>query len=168
MEEPVTKSITGRVVYETGKYTLRLAETEKDLRRAQVFRASQFDCGTPDIDSFDAHCQHVLIESPDTSEIQACFRFMHFENNNRIDESYSAQFYNLDRLRGYRHPTLEIGRFCVREGGQDFAILRMAWAFLTRYVDANRIALMFGCSSFANRAELEYTDAVSYTNIRTH
>ncbi len=159
MEEPVNNTITGRVVPQTCRYKLRLAETEKDVRLAQVFRAGQFDCGTPDIDSFDAHCRHVLIESPDTGEIQACFRFLHFANSACIDKSYSAQFYDLSRLQGFGRPLLEIGRFCVREGGRDFAVHRMAWAFLTRYVDAHGIALMFGCSSFVNTDAVEYTPA---------
>jgi len=159
VEEPVKNTITGRVKPKAFGYRLRLAETEKDVRHAQVFRAGQFDCGTPDIDSFDAHCRHVLIETPDTGDIQACFRFMHFATSARIDESYSAQFYDLSRLQGFGRPLLEIGRFCVHENLRDFAVHRMAWAFLTRYVDAHGIALMFGCSSFVNTDGVEYTPA---------
>ncbi len=146
-----------------GKYTVRFAETDNDVRLAQSMRAGQFGVGsadgTLDIDAFDMHCKHVLIEATDTSDIHACFRFMHIGESHRIDQSYSAQFYDLERLKKYGKPILEIGRFCLKSNAHDQGLLRIAWAFLTRYVDEHNIAFMFGCSSFEGIEQAKYTDA---------
>lgn len=148
---------------EVRHYTARIAETAQDVRSAQAFRAQQFGAVSKnislDVDIYDAHSKHVLIEDSTTGVLHACFRFIHFKASQDLDDSYSAQFYNLKRLKSYGKPMLEIGRFCMKGGVQDQAILRVAWVFLTRFVDAHDIALMFGCSSFSGTDEAKYTDA---------
>ncbi len=150
-------------MHQTCKYSLRLAETEYDLRRAQAMRAGQFGAKVVrrilDADAFDANYQHVLITERETDEIYACFRFMHFKDGSDVDQSYSSQFYDLQRLITYRKPMLEVGRFCLKGGIQDQDLLRIAWAYLTSYVDRHDIAFLFGCSSFDGVDNAKYTDA---------
>jgi putative hemolysin len=150
-------------VQEACQYSARIAETILDVRSAQAFRAQQFGAGSNgmslDVDAFDALSRHVLIEDRATGTLHACFRFIYFKESKDLDGSYSAQFYNLKQLKLYGKPMLEIGRFCVKGGVHDQALLRVAWAFLTRFVDAHDIALMFGCSSFSGTDEAKYTDA---------
>jgi putative hemolysin len=141
------------------KYIARIAKSEKDVQLTQTMRAVQFGCGLQDADMFDAKCQHVLIEDKQTGILLGCFRFMAFKSGQELSNSYSAQFYDLGKLSAYNQPMLELGRFCVSGGGQDYAVLRVAWAFLTRYVDKHNIALIFGCASFDGVNPLEYTDA---------
>ena len=150
-------------MHQTCKYTLRLAETESDLRLAQSMRAKQFGIKvtkrTLDADAFDAQYQHVLIKARETGEIHASFRFKHFIEGRFVDQSYSAQFYNLQLLKSYKKPMLEIGRFCLKRGIQDQDLLRIAWAFLTSYVDKHNIAFLFGCTSFDGIDRARYIDA---------
>jgi putative hemolysin len=150
-------------VYQTSKYAVKIAESESDVRLAQSLRASQFGGnaanGLMDVDKFDAHYKHVLIEKRNSGELHACFRFKQFDERHNLDQSYSAQFYDLQLLEAFDLPMLEIGRFCVKMGVQDQCLLRVAWAFLTRYVDAHNIAFMFGCTSFVGTDQAEYTDA---------
>ena len=141
------------------KYIARIAKTERDVQLTQAMRAAQFGCGLQDADLFDAKCQHVLIEDTETGTLVGCFRFMAFTSGQELSRSYSAQFYDLQRLAAYNQPMLELGRFCVSGGGQDYAVLRVAWAYLTRYVDQHNIGLIFGCASFDGVNPLEYTDA---------
>lgn len=126
-------------------------------------RAGQFGGnivnGMMDVDAFDTHYKHVLIEQCKSGELHACFRFKQFDKRQNLDQSYSAQFYDLQLLDAYDLPMLEIGRFCVKRGIQDQSLLRVAWAFLTRLVDAQKIAFMFGCTSFVGTDQDEYTDA---------
>lgn len=147
------------------KYNARLANGEGDLKRAQAFRARQFRLDMPyrslDTDIYDADCEHILIEKKETGELCACFRFLHITNSENIEKSYSAQFYDLSRLKNYKKPMLEIGRFCVRDDLHDQELLRVAWAFLTRYVDTHDIQLLFGCSSFMGTDKNKYMDAFS-------
>jgi len=146
------------------KYIARLAKkTDQDVRLTQAMRANQFGansiCGGMETDKFDANCNHVLIEDSITGALHGCFRFMAFASGGGVPSSYSAQYYDLERLKGYDKPMLEIGRFCVRGGIRDYAVLRVAWAYLTRYVDQHDIALIFGCASFDGVNPLKYTDA---------
>ena len=53
----------------------------------------------------------------------------------------------------------EMGRFCIRPGLGDPDILRVAWAAMTRLVDAQDVAMLFGCSSFAGVEADPYLDA---------
>ncbi|MCP5088841.1 MAG: GNAT family N-acetyltransferase [Rhodobacteraceae bacterium] len=150
-----------------GRYRARISNKPDDVLAAQRLRSEQFSLAGAekartevlDRDQFDGVCQHAVIEDVTTGELAACFRFLHLRNSELIDRSYSAQFYNLDRLKSYPYPLLEIGRFCIRDGQLDPDIPRMAWALLTRYVDANRIGLMFGCSSFQGTEISAYLDA---------
>jgi putative hemolysin len=150
-------------VQQASKYTARIAMSASDVQLAQAMRANQFGVGntarTLDVDKFDAESNHVLIETRQTGRLMACFRFMNFQKNQDVRDSYSAQFYDLERLQSYTRPMIEIGRFCVEGGVQDYELLRIAWAYLTRYVDDHNIALMFGCSSFEGTDETKYTDA---------
>lgn len=136
-----------------GGFCARMAQTPEDLRKAQKLRYDMFfgpdaDGSKLDEDHFDAVCQHVLIEDIETEQLQACFRIMYFETGANIYKSYSAQFYDLIRLSTFQRPMIEIGRFCTATYATDPNILRLGWAVLTRYVDVNSIAMMFGCSSF--------------------
>jgi len=152
-----------RVMEKSCKYIARLAKTDKDVRLTQALRANQFGansiCGGMETDKFDANCNHVLIEDTTTGVLHGCFRFMDFASGGDVSNSYSAQYYDLERLKGYDKPMLEIGRFCVRGGVRDYAVLRVAWAYLTRYVDHHHIALIFGCASFDGVNPLKYINA---------
>jgi putative hemolysin len=152
----------------TNKYNARLAASEKDVHKTQILRSKFYDTLTDDCaldsDIFDAKCKHVLIEDTATGELHACFRFMYFPNGNHIDTSYSAQYYDLSRLKMYEKPMIEIGRFCISSDVQDYEPYRVAWAYLTAYIDQNDISLMFGCSSFYGTDAEKYTDAFALLN----
>ncbi len=155
-----------------GGYQARLAQTPEDLRSAQALRHDMFvgtgvgQGGALDADHFDAICQHVLIEDVKNNEIQACFRILHLDSGAALDTSYSAQFYDLARLKSYTKPTLEIGRFCTAPDATDPNILRLGWAVLTRYVDMHGIGLLIGCSSFPGNDTTPFEDALSLLQTR--
>ncbi len=109
--------------------------------------------GGGEADRFDAECQHILIEDRQTGDLLGCARVMLLPKAAAIHRSYSAQFYDLTRLSGFVGPMLELGRFCTSPGSHgpgshDPDVLRLAWAALTRIVDAAGVGMLFGCSSF--------------------
>lgn len=128
----------------------RFAESLKDIEAAQRFRFACFHGGNSglDADGFDALCRHVLIEDQETGALLCTFRLFELKDGAEIDQSYSAQFYDLTKLKARKSPLLEIGRFCISPEVSDPNILRMAWAEITRIVDAQSVELLFGCSSF--------------------
>lgn len=144
----------------TPRYRARFDETQADIRAAQALRHKCFRSGGGiDSDAYDEVCRHVLVEDQKTGKLVACFRLMPFQNGKSIGSSYSAQFYELSALHDYADPMIEMGRFCIDPDARDGAdILRVAWGAMTRYVDQEKIGLMFGCSSFHGTDEAQYLD----------
>jgi L-ornithine Nalpha-acyltransferase len=149
------------------RYRARFAATADDIRKAQRLRYGAFVDGTGaerrtdglDVDAFDEICRHVLVETQRTGSLVACFRLLPLEDGSAIGTSYSAQYYDLSALAAFPGPMVEMGRFCIAPGRSDPDILRVAWAALTRYVDAQNVALIFGCSSFRGTDAGAYLDA---------
>ena len=149
------------------RYLTRLAETAADLEAAQRLRWRAFIEGRGaadrpdgrDADAYDSICHHVLVEEARTGRLVATFRLMPLGSGADIAKSYSAQYYDLDALRDFDRPMVEMGRFCVEPGLADPDILRAAWGAVTAFVDAEQVELLFGCSSFHGTDTQEYADA---------
>lgn len=146
-----------------GHYKARLADGAEDLRRAQelrhlCFRGVEAGPGL-DADAFDPLCLHVLVEDLRSGEVVCCYRLLPMRGGAEILNSYSAQFYELSRLAGFRGPMLELGRFCIRPDLRDPDILRLAWGAMTRIVDATGAELLCGCASFPGTDDAAYTEA---------
>ena len=154
-----------------GRYAARFAETPADLRAAQALRWRSFlgarretallppQSPPLDADEFDALCRHVLVEEPATGRLVCCFRLLPLASGAEIGRSYSAQYYNLSALSAYPGRMLEMGRFCIDPETSDPDILRLAWAAMTRFVDDERVEMLFGCSSFLSTDFDSFTDA---------
>ena len=145
-----------RLHLQKGRYLVRIARGKADLARARDLRALCF--GGQEQDSFDATCTHVMIEDVATADLVGCFRLLP-QAGAQILHSYSAQFYDLTKLAGFDGPMLEMGRFCIHPDRSDPDILRMAWGFLTRWVDFHGVRLLFGCTSFAGDVARPHLDA---------
>jgi L-ornithine Nalpha-acyltransferase len=153
-----------------GKYRARFALGQDDLNaahrlRSQVFRSTR-DEGGIDRDKYDSNSAHVLIEEVQTNQLSCCFRLMPLLGGQGISSSYSAQFYDLSSLEAYGKPMAEMGRFCIDPAYRDADILRLAWGFLTRYVDKNRIGMLFGCSSFQGVEAQKFADTFAMLRLR--
>lgn len=134
---------------EAGRYRVRLAAGDGDLARALALRARLFrgDPTAADDDAFDPLCRHLLVEDRTTGALACTFRVLALADGRDLDTSYSAQFYDLTPLAGQSGPLAEVGRFCIAPEARDADVLRLAWAALTRIVDTEAIAFLFGCSS---------------------
>ncbi|MFN3823696.1 MAG: GNAT family N-acetyltransferase [Pseudorhodobacter sp.] len=154
---------------EKGRYRSRLCSGAEDIRAAQRLRYRSFIDAQGDgldADRFDDICQHVLIEEEGVAGPVGCFRLLSLPDGSAITQSYSAQFYDLSALAGIGAPLLELGRFCIRADRMDPDILRLAWGALTRFVDARKVAMLFGCSSFRGTDPAPYRDAFAVLGAR--
>jgi putative hemolysin len=151
-----------------GRYDVRLAKTEVEIKEAQSLRQLCFQAksGTDaaDADYFDARFHHVLIRDCRTDRLVCTYRFSQLKSGQDISESYSAQYYDLSRLKAFAGPMVELGRFCIHPQITDPDIVRIAWAAMTQYVDANGIDMLFGCTSFSGTDPQAYLD--SFTVLR--
>lgn len=140
-----------------GRYEARWATTGADLRAAQHLRHRRFieAAGLPaqqdglDVDAFDADCEHLIISERSTHQVVGCCRLMLLPSGQEIENSYSAQFYDLGGFGSVGSPLAELGRFCIADGQADPDLLRIAWGAITRKIDAHGATYLFGCSSFA-------------------
>jgi L-ornithine Nalpha-acyltransferase len=150
-----------------GRYVARFAEGPEDLLAAQrlrhlAFIASSGAAPRPeglDADTFDGLCRHVLVEEARSGTLVCCFRLLPLRHGAEIGQSYSAQYYNLARLAAFDGPMVEMGRFCIHPAWKDPDILRVAWGAMTRFVDAEGVEMLFGCSSFHGTEAEQYLDA---------
>ena len=135
----------------TGGYVARSCVGADDLAAVQRLRSQVFrgDAAVGDADRFDPLCEHVMVVARETGALACAFRLLWIADGTAIGRSYSAQVYDLSALRDCAAPMLELGRFCLAPGAHDPDILRLAWGFLTRRVDAEGAAMLFGCTSFA-------------------
>lgn len=151
-----------------GRYTARLACSAADLHAAQALRYECFVAGRPgdcgqgtDCDSFDAACQHILVEEAGSGLLACTYRLMRLASGVEIHRSYAAQYYDLKRLSAFDAPMMELGRFCIAAGrAPDADLLRVAWGAMARLVDAQGVAMLFGCSSFAGADPVLHHDAL--------
>ena len=149
------------------RYVARHAAGAGDVRRAQALRAEGFGrAGGMDRDAFDDICTHVLVEEAANGRLVCCFRVMILTGGRDIARSYAAQFYDLSKLAGFDGRMAEVGRFCIAPDLHDPDILRVAWAALTRLVDAKHIEMLFGCSSFRGVHVEAYLDAFAMLRAR--
>lgn len=162
------------LIWGKGRYRTRLAETASDLEAAQRLRYRAFIAGTGaaerpdgrDADAFDALCRHVLIEEARTNRLVATFRLMPLASGAEIGRCYAAQYYELEALRAFDGPMVEMGRFCIEPGVTDPDILRAAWGAMTSFVDSERVEMLFGCSSFHGTDAEYYADAFAMLSER--
>ncbi len=156
------------VPFSRGALTARLAESSADIEAAQRLRHLTFmelrgAAPRPDgrdADALDDLCEHMLVEDRRTGRLVCCFRMLPLASGAEIDRSYSAQFYDLEALRAYDAPMMEMGRFCVHpEARTDPNVIRTAWSAMAAYVDSRGVELLFGCSSFDGTDAETYADA---------
>ena len=142
------------------RYPAFEARSQDDIVAAQRLRHLAFKGGDGlDADAFDDLCTHILVADRKSGNLVCCFRFLPLHSGSEIAKSYSAQYYELSALQEFQGTMVEMGRFCIHPKLQDPDILRVAWAAMTDYVDANNVEMLFGCSSFKGTDAKEYFDA---------
>ena len=156
------------LLFTKGRYHVRQAETDTDIKAAQKLRALAFLGQKTGLeqDEFDSRCDHILVEDQETGALVACYRLQYLASGTQIMQSYAAQFYDLSALLSYQGSMLELGRFCLHPDHTDPEILRAAWAAMTRIVDGRGVGMLFGCSSFDGCDASVHADAFALLGAR--
>ena len=140
------------------RYRVTISRDPTDIAAAQALRTRAFATREGDEDRFDALCDHLLVRDAQSGAVMCSARILMLADGAGVTQSYSAQYYGLDALATYRGRLAELGRFCIAPDQTDPDILRSAWGGLTRYVDDNKIEMLFGCSSFSGIETTGYLD----------
>ena len=146
--------------FSKGRFRVRFAATSADVEAAQRLRFRAFRGGEGvDADGFDARCRHLMVERREDGALMGTCRVQVLSGGQALEQSYTAQFYDLSALAARYGRLLEVGRFCMAPAGVEPDALRLTWAALTRIVDGEGVGVMFGCSSFAGTVGEAHGDA---------
>ena len=154
------------ISFQSGHYAARFARTAADLVACQRLRHQCFYGGSGrDAAAFDDVCLHMMVEDT-LGRLVATARLFKITTAADMGRCYSAQFYDLSGLVARNAPMIEIGRFCIAPAVNDADVLRLAWGALTGFVEAQGIACLFGCTSFAGTNPAPYGQAFARLSAR--
>ncbi|MCB2076843.1 MAG: GNAT family N-acetyltransferase [Novosphingobium sp.] len=160
------------------RLSLRLAETEDDLRSVQRLRWQVFHeemgAGVPslpsenlDSDVYDPLCDHLIVSAVDGEGIARAvgtYRLLRGSVASRSFGFYTAGEFSLDMLmdRSSEGELLELGRSCVLPAYRTSSTISMLWRGISEYIARHDIALMFGCASLPGTDPDIHAEALSY------
>ena len=145
--------------------SLRLAQTDRDLRAAQRLRyevfALELGASGPTVDhearlerdALDPHFDHLLLidsrRDPDQlQDVVGAYRLLPPEGLARLGAYYSESEFDLTELKASGRRLLELGRSCVHPDMRGGAAMFLLWNGLADYVLERGIEVMFGAASF--------------------
>lgn len=154
-------------------FTVKLAETEAELRAAQRLRYDVFvrELGGGgemvdhdarlEQDKFDAHFDHMLAIDDQTGETIGVYRLLPGERAAEIGQFYSEDEYDLNVLKQSGRKLLELGRSCLHPDYRGGTAMYHLWNGLAAYVAARDIEVLFGVASFHGTEVLELAQPLS-------
>jgi len=176
VSQPILRLPAGDpICHRLGDLEVRLAEPadiDAALRlRHRIFCEERGAAPSPtgrDEDDYDRDCDHLIVidHARTARPVVGTYRLLREDVAARIGGFYSAGEYDLSPLLAAPRPSgaqlLELGRSCVDRAYRTNATITLLWRAIASYLEAHRIAFMFGCASFhgtdpeAHAAELAY------------
>jgi len=165
---------------DAGRFTVRLAEDERDVAAAQRLRYRVFveEMGAVpspgeaadrrERDRFDPYFEHLLLidtqcTDPDRERgVVGVYRLMRRSRAREGIGFYGASEYDLSRLDAFRQETLELGRSCVDAAYRGGSGMHLLWTGLGEYVAQHEIGILFGVASFHGNDPAPIAQALSY------
>ncbi len=167
-----------------GRFLLRLAETEEDLRAAQRLRYAVFveELGAEtspenhaarlEGDAYDSFCEHLILideEAPPEDpldKVVGVYRLLRGSAARKGPGFYSANEFDLSPLDSYPRETLEMGRSCVAKPYRGGSAMQLLWMGLAQYIDMHGIGLLTGSASFHGSDPQAVAGPLSYLHQR--
>jgi len=143
------------------QFSVRLAESEADLRAAQRLRYDVFvaelggdgpmidHAARLERDRFDPYFDHLLLtDAARSGAVVGVYRLLRDDQAARLGQFYSEDEYDLTPLRRSGRRLLELGRSCVAPAYRGGPAMYHLWNGIARYVIENEIEILFGVASF--------------------
>ncbi|UWR08910.1 GNAT family N-acetyltransferase [Ruegeria sp. B32] len=141
-------------------FTVKLAETDEELRAAQRLRYDVFvrELGGGgemvdhaeglERDPFDPYFDHMLAYDDATGEVVGVYRLLPGDRVAEVGRFYSEDEYDLTVLKNSGRKLLELGRSCLHPDYRGGTAMYHLWNGLAKYVSAREIEVLFGVASF--------------------
>jgi len=161
--EPVTHPIAQRDEsrpLSMGPYQVRLATSERDRIAAYELRFNVFNVEMNkglaesaatgmDFDSFDAVCDHLIVEHATMGRVVGTYRLQTGESAHRHHGYYSQQEFDFAPYEPLRSRIVELGRACIDIEHRSTEVLHLLWRGITRYALQRGARYFIGCSSLS-------------------
>lgn len=143
-------------------YAVRLARSSEDIRAAQALRYAVFNLELKeglaesaatglDQDSFDATCDHLLVEHVASGEVVGTYRMQTGRMAQRNGGYYSEQEFDFHPFEGIRDRMVELGRACVHQQHRHLTVLGLLWKGIAEYAGRAGARYLCGCSSLSEQ-----------------
>ncbi len=146
-------------ILEGGRYYLRFAQSEADLRAIQRLRFEVFNLELAeglesayvsgrDEDEFDVTCHHLMVLAKSSNEVVGTYRIMTHPMARDRGGFYSETEFDFSGLpAAILEGCIEVGRACVAAEHRNGRVLHLLWRGLARYLTWNDKQYLFGCCS---------------------
>lgn len=141
-------------------FTVKIAETEDELRAAQALRYDVFvrelggggalvdhDQGL-ERDRFDPFFDHMIVSDTGTGAVVGVYRLLRDDQAHAAGQFYSEDEYDLSVLKSSGRKLLELGRSCLHPDYRGGMAMFHLWSALADYVERHGIEILFGTASF--------------------
>lgn len=183
------RRLPAKIYGQVGDLEVRLAQTRKDIIRAQRLRYDVFYdemSATPSVlarmrrrdeDPYDAICDHLLVidratksgaeawRSSRRPNVVGTYRLLRQDVAERHFGFYTQGEYDIApmiaRCRS-RYRFLEVGRSCVLKPYRNKRSVELLWHGLWTYVREHNLDVMIGCASFEGTDPQEHAMALSF------
>ncbi|MGC3961040.1 MAG: GNAT family N-acyltransferase [Verrucomicrobiota bacterium] len=143
-------------------YVTRLARNKAEVRAAQSLRFQVFNLELNegleqsyatglDEDSFDAVCDHLIVEHLPSANIVGTYRLQTGSNAAAHRGYYCAQEFEFQIFEPWRAELIELGRACVHPQHRNLVVLGMLWKGIADYASARQGRYLIGCSSITSQ-----------------
>jgi putative hemolysin len=143
-------------------YVARLARSANEVQRAQRLRFEVFNLELNeglaeshfnglDIDSFDAVCEHLIVEHIATGEVVGTYRLQTGSSAAANIGYYSEREFDFEPYESLRTQMIELGRACVHADHRNFNLLHLLWRGIANYAREHNARFLVGCSSLTSQ-----------------
>lgn len=157
------KIIHPAILAEAGQFTIKFAETLKEVEEAQRLRYEVFNLEQGkglqsarsegmDKDEFDEHCLHLLVIENSSAKVIGTYRLHLGTIACSTKGFYSAREYEMHGIDGIAKESLELGRSCVSAKFRTGSAVALLWSGIAELMKRAKLRYMLGCVS------LEETD----------
>ncbi len=142
------------------EFTVKLVETEAELRAAQRLRYDVFVTelgGGGDLvdheqqleqDLFDPFFDHMIVTTKEDNAVVGVYRLLRGSQAEAAGGFYSESEYDLSCLKSSGRRLLELGRSCLHPDYRGGVAMHYLWNGLADYVAVHEIDILFGVASF--------------------
>lgn len=146
----------------TPEFSVRLAQSDADLRAAQALRYEVFvdELGGGgemvdhearlERDRFDPYFDHLLLHDNArvADPVVGVYRVLRDDQAAQAGQFYSDDEYDLSTLRASGRRLMELGRSCLHRDYRGGSAMFHLWQALADYVQGHDIEVLFGVASF--------------------